>query len=138
LRAGRTTASKQKRETKHDSVEGSEHGLERIEARTEPADGWVQQVNEAASATLLPQARHGIIGSHANAAYHASKRAVRIFSKAAAIQYAPDTIRVNSVHPGFVDTPMTKPGHSNPEKLNGNRKYSQTACWMTPAGKWWR
>jgi cyclopentanol dehydrogenase len=57
----------------------------------------------------------GIIGSHANAAYHASKGAVRIFSKAAAIQYAPDKIRVNSVHPGFVDTPMTAPGHSNPE-----------------------
>ena len=57
----------------------------------------------------------GIIGSHANAAYHASKGAVRLFSKAAAIQYAPDKIRVNSVHPGFVDTPMTRPGHSNPE-----------------------
>ena len=57
----------------------------------------------------------GIIGSHANAAYHASKGAVRIFSKAAAIQYALDKIRVNSVHPGFVDTPMTRPGHSNPE-----------------------
>jgi cyclopentanol dehydrogenase len=57
----------------------------------------------------------GIIGSHANAAYHASKGAVRIFSKAAAIQYAPDRIRVNSVHPGFVDTPMTAPGHSNPD-----------------------
>ena len=57
----------------------------------------------------------GIIGSHANAAYHASKGAVRLFSKAAAIQYAPDKIRVNSVHPGFVDTPMTLPGHSNPE-----------------------
>jgi cyclopentanol dehydrogenase len=57
----------------------------------------------------------GIIGSHANAAYHASKGAVRIFSKAAAIQYAPDKIRVNSVHPGFVDTPMTRPGHANPK-----------------------
>lgn len=57
----------------------------------------------------------GIVGSHANAAYHASKGAVRIFSKAAAIQYAPDKIRVNSVHPGFVDTPMTLLGHSNPE-----------------------
>jgi NAD(P)-dependent dehydrogenase (short-subunit alcohol dehydrogenase family) len=55
----------------------------------------------------------GIVGSHANAGYHASKGAVRIFSKAAAVQYASDKIRVNSVHPGFVDTPMTKPGHSN-------------------------
>lgn len=52
----------------------------------------------------------GIVGSFANAAYHASKGAVRIFSKAAAIQYAKDQIRVNSVHPGFVDTPMARPG----------------------------
>jgi NAD(P)-dependent dehydrogenase (short-subunit alcohol dehydrogenase family) len=57
----------------------------------------------------------GIVGSHGNAGYHASKGAVRIFSKAAAVQYAPDQIRVNSIHPGFVDTPMTKPGHSNNE-----------------------
>ena len=46
----------------------------------------------------------GIVGSFANAAYHASKGAVRIFSKSAAVQYAKDQIRVNSVHPGFVDT----------------------------------
>jgi NAD(P)-dependent dehydrogenase (short-subunit alcohol dehydrogenase family) len=52
----------------------------------------------------------GIVGSFANAAYHASKGAVRIFSKSAAIQYARDQIRVNSVHPGFVDTPMARPG----------------------------
>ncbi|MFT6580269.1 MAG: SDR family NAD(P)-dependent oxidoreductase [Alphaproteobacteria bacterium] len=57
----------------------------------------------------------GIVGSFSNAAYHASKGAVRIFSKSAAIQYASDHIRVNSIHPGFVDTPMTKPGHDNPE-----------------------
>jgi len=53
----------------------------------------------------------GLIGSWANAAYHASKGAVRIFSKAAAIQYGADQIRVNSVHPGFVDTPMARPGN---------------------------
>ena len=52
----------------------------------------------------------GIVGSFANAAYHASKGAVRIFSKSAAIQYAADQIRVNSIHPGFVDTPMARPG----------------------------
>ena len=48
----------------------------------------------------------GLTGSHQNAAYHASKGAVRIFTKAAAIQYAGDNIRVNSVHPGMVDTAM--------------------------------
>jgi NAD(P)-dependent dehydrogenase (short-subunit alcohol dehydrogenase family) len=52
----------------------------------------------------------GIVGSFANAAYHASKGAVRIFSKSAALQYAKEQIRVNSVHPGFVDTPMARPG----------------------------
>lgn len=52
----------------------------------------------------------GIVGSFANAAYHASKGAVRIFSKSAALQYAPDQVRVNSVHPGFVDTPLSRPG----------------------------
>ena len=39
-------------------------------------------------------------------AYAASKGAVRIFSKATAIQYAPENIRCNSVHPGPVETDM--------------------------------
>ncbi|MCH8185307.1 MAG: glucose 1-dehydrogenase [Chloroflexi bacterium] len=48
----------------------------------------------------------GITGSRQSAAYHASKGAVRIFTKAAAVQYAPENIRVNSVHPGPIDTDM--------------------------------
>ena len=48
----------------------------------------------------------GLVGSRQNAAYHASKGAVRIFTKAAAVQYAQDNIRVNSVHPGPIDTAM--------------------------------
>jgi NAD(P)-dependent dehydrogenase (short-subunit alcohol dehydrogenase family) len=66
----------------------------------------------------------GIIGSFANAAYHASKGAVRIFSKSAAIQYAKDQIRVNSVHPGFVDTPMAGPGLRGTE--SGKARLSAT------------
>ncbi len=75
----------------------------------------------------------GIVGSHANAAYHASKGAVRIFSKAAAIQYAPEKIRVNSVHPGFVDTPMTVPGHSNPEVARKRLEATPLGRFGTPA-----
>ena len=75
----------------------------------------------------------GIVGSHANAAYHASKGAVRIFSKAAAIQYAPDKIRVNSVHPGFVDTPMTAPGHANPEVARQRLAATPLGRFGTPA-----
>ena len=58
---------------------------------------------------------YGIVGSETSAAYHASKGAVRIFTKAAAIQYAAEGIRVNSVHPGFVDSPMTAAAHAIPE-----------------------
>jgi NAD(P)-dependent dehydrogenase (short-subunit alcohol dehydrogenase family) len=58
---------------------------------------------------------------------------VRIFSKAAAIQYAPDKIRVNSVHPGFVDTPMTRPGHSNPEVAKHRLDVTPLGRFGTPA-----
>ena len=50
----------------------------------------------------------GIVGSTTGAAYHASKGAVRLLTKAAAIQYAADGIRVNSVHPGVTNTPMIR------------------------------
>ena len=49
----------------------------------------------------------GLVGRRwAGAAYSASKGAVRIFSKATAMQYAPDRIRCNSIHPGPIQTLM--------------------------------
>jgi NAD(P)-dependent dehydrogenase (short-subunit alcohol dehydrogenase family) len=41
-------------------------------------------------------------------AYHATKGAVRNMTKNAAMTYVGDGIRVNSVHPGFIDTPLTQ------------------------------
>ena len=59
---------------------------------------------------------YGIIGSPASAAYHAAKGATRLLTKAAAIQYANENIRVNSVHPGYCTTPMmTREGVPDPE-----------------------
>ncbi len=48
----------------------------------------------------------GLVGSPNTSAYQASKGAVRIFTKATAIEYARDGIRANSVHPGAIDTDM--------------------------------
>ena len=71
----------------------------------------------------------GIVGSDTGSiAYHASKGAARTFSKAAAVQYAPDNIRVNSVHPGFTDTPMTLDIHSQKEIRDARLA-------MTPMGR---
>ena len=50
---------------------------------------------------------YGIIGSPTSTAYHAAKGAIRLFTKSAAIQYAGENIRVNSVHPGYARTPLT-------------------------------
>lgn len=50
----------------------------------------------------------GLVGSADAAAYHASKGAVRLLTKATALQVAKLGIRVNSVHPGFVDTPLVR------------------------------
>ena len=49
-----------------------------------------------------------LIGSPSSTAYHAAKGAIRSFTKAAAVQYAGEGIRVNAVHPGYVTTPMTQ------------------------------
>ncbi|MGE0823219.1 MAG: glucose 1-dehydrogenase [Candidatus Binatia bacterium] len=49
---------------------------------------------------------YGIIGSPSSISYHATKGAVRIMSKAAALEYARQGIRVNSIHPGQINTPI--------------------------------
>jgi NAD(P)-dependent dehydrogenase (short-subunit alcohol dehydrogenase family) len=58
----------------------------------------------------------GFAGQHGvHMAYNASKGAVRIMTKAAAVQWAEHNIRVNSVHPGFMPAMRTSVGSANPE-----------------------
>jgi NAD(P)-dependent dehydrogenase (short-subunit alcohol dehydrogenase family) len=52
------------------------------------------------------------------AAYCASKGGVLMLTKAAALEWAPLNIRVNSIHPGFIDTPMVSAALR--EAPNGN------------------
>jgi len=50
----------------------------------------------------------GVVGTPYCAAYTASKFGVRGITKVAALEHGKDGIRVNSVHPGGIDTPMTR------------------------------
>lgn len=70
----------------------------------------------------------GIVGGPNAAAYEATKDAVRLLSKAAAVDYVPFNIRVNSVHPGIIRTNMTK-GHSQHEE------FAQQMLAVTLAGR---
>jgi len=71
----------------------------------------------------------GIVGSNRSASYHASKGAVRLLTKAAAIEYAREQIRVNSVHPGPIATPMTEGVRASAEQNDGYMV-------NTPMGRW--
>lgn len=51
---------------------------------------------------------YGLVGAGDVPPYHASKGAVRLMTKNDALIYAPDRIRVNSIHPGFIWTPMVE------------------------------
>lgn len=48
---------------------------------------------------------HGLVGSPDYPANHASKGAIRLMSKTDAMLYVKDKIRVNSIHPGYIQTP---------------------------------
>jgi len=71
---------------------------------------------------------YALVGSPLGTAYSASKGAARAFTRTAAVQYASEGVRVNSVFPGFVDTPMTRDLHAQP----GVRE-ERTA--LTPLGR---
>jgi cyclopentanol dehydrogenase len=60
----------------------------------------------------------GLVGSGTSAAYHAAKGAVAILTKTAAVEFAKYGIRVNSIHPGIIRTPMTKDLLSDSEQTH--------------------
>jgi 3(or 17)beta-hydroxysteroid dehydrogenase len=73
---------------------GTKHGVRAM--RRHGDGGSIVNVSSAA----------GLVGSPLSSAYCASKGAVRLFSKAVALECASEAIRVNSVHPGAVRTPI--------------------------------
>ena len=68
----------------------------------------IPQLRKAGGGSIINiSSTAGLVGSNMAAAYSASKGAVRMFTKATAIQYAQDGIRANSIHPGIIQTAMT-------------------------------
>ena len=53
---------------------------------------------------------YGVVGSVGSSSYHASKGGVRLLTKATAVEYAPQGVRVNAVNPGMMDTEFAGPG----------------------------
>lgn len=91
---------------------------------TEAEWDWVQAVNvkgvffctkhaiahlqQAGGSIINLSSIYGLVGAPDVPPYHASKGAVRLMTKTDAMLYAPDKIRVNSIHPGFIWTPMVE------------------------------
>ncbi|MDN5916368.1 MAG: glucose 1-dehydrogenase [Pseudonocardia sp.] len=65
----------------------------------------IEHMRAAGSGSIINiSSIYGILGGADIPPYHASKGAVRVMSKNDALTYAPDKIRVNSIHPGFIFT----------------------------------
>jgi len=90
------------------------------------------------AATLLAASGHGSVvnissifgtsgGFGTSPAYHAAKGAVRTLTKNVALHWAPTGVRVNSIHPGFIDTPIL-------DEAKGT-EFEQAMIGLTPMGR---
>jgi len=66
---------------------------------------------------------YGLVSAPDIPPYHASKGAVRLMTKTDALLYAKDNIRVNSVHPGYIWTPLVEDlGRKSPQGVEAFRE----------------
>jgi NAD(P)-dependent dehydrogenase (short-subunit alcohol dehydrogenase family) len=77
---------------------------------------------------------YGAIGGTGGAiAYHAAKGALRLMTKSAAIHWAKQGVRVNSVPPGFIETPMIDPFIKGQDEAS--KQFQQYILGSTPMGR---
>ena len=69
---------------------------------------------------------YGLVSAEDVPPYHASKGAVRLMSKTDALFYAKNNIRVNSLHPGFIWTPMVENFAKSTGDVETTKKYLES------------
>ncbi len=75
---------------------------------------------------------YGLVGAPDLPPYHASKGAVRLMTKTDALLYAGDNIRVNSIHPGYIWTPLVAESAESSEE--GVEKFRRQLDQKHPIG----
>jgi len=69
----------------------------------------IPQMKSAGGGSIINMSSiYGLVGAPDVPPYHASKGAVTLMTKTDALIYAADKIRVNSIHPGYIWTPMVE------------------------------
>jgi len=86
----------------------------------------------AAAAIVNTSSQVGLHGAPGATAYSASKGALIAFTKALALELAPDGIRVNAVCPGWVDTPFNTPAIT---MLGGPEAHARLVRDSVPLGR---
>lgn len=84
-------------------------------------------IQAGAGSIVNMSSMYGLVGNTMIPLYHATKGALRLLTKADAATYAPHGIRVNSIHPGSIDTgrPGSVRSDSSPTALDYNTRVLQ-------------
>jgi glucose 1-dehydrogenase len=80
--------------------------------------GVQQKVSHAAGKIICMSSVHEVIPWAGHVNYAASKGGVKLFMQSLAQELAPQKIRVNSIGPGAIQTPINRQAWETPEALN--------------------